>query len=118
MLSTVKSQNDLVHSSKQQHKEILICSFYLNFLLVNSLFLLLIFLTDNPQGEADYEMLDKFHEYQEKAEIYHLYHSIQRYTVQLIFPTAFTIIQLFFVWFSPSLIELPIYQARFHKDEM
>ncbi|CAH3150863.1 unnamed protein product [Porites lobata] len=35
---------------------------------------------DNPQGEADYEMLDKFHEYQEKAEIYHLYHSIQRYT--------------------------------------
>lgn len=26
-------------------------------------------------------MLDKFHEYQEKAEIYHLYHSIQRYTV-------------------------------------
>ena len=49
-------------------------------------------------------MLDKFHEYQEKAEIYHLYHSIQRYTVQLIFPTAFTIIQLLFVWFPPSLI--------------
>ena len=118
MVSTVKSQNDLVHSSKQQHKEILICSFYLNFLLVNSLFLLLIFLTDNPQGEPDYEMLDKFHEYQEKAEIYHLYHSIQRYTVYLFFPTAFTIIQLLFVWFSPSLIELSIYQARFHKDEM
>ena len=52
-----------------------------------TLFFLLIFLTDNPQGEPDYEMLDKFHEYQEKAEIYHLYHSIQRYTVYKIFPT-------------------------------
>ena len=37
--------------------------------------------TENAQAESDYEMLDKFHEYQEKAEIYHLYHSIQRYTV-------------------------------------
>ena len=36
---------------------------------------------ENAQGEPDNEMLDKFHEYQEKAEIYHLYHSIQRYTV-------------------------------------
>ncbi|XP_020611190.1 intraflagellar transport protein 122 homolog isoform X2 [Orbicella faveolata] len=36
--------------------------------------------SENAQAEPDYEMLDKFHEYQEKAEIYHLYHSIQRYT--------------------------------------
>ena len=36
---------------------------------------------ENAPAESDYEMLDKFHEYQEKAEIYHLYHSIQRYTV-------------------------------------
>ena len=36
---------------------------------------------ESAQAEPDYEMLDKFHEYQEKAEIYHLYHSIQRYTV-------------------------------------
>ena len=36
---------------------------------------------ENAKGEPDYEMLDKFHEYQEKAEMYHLYHSIQRYTV-------------------------------------
>ncbi|XP_068714789.1 intraflagellar transport protein 122 homolog isoform X2 [Montipora foliosa] len=36
--------------------------------------------TENSNAEPDYEMLDKFHEYQEKAEIYHLYHSIQRYT--------------------------------------
>ena len=28
-------------------------------------------------------MLRKFYEYQTKAEIYHLYHSIQRYTVRL-----------------------------------
>lgn len=42
-----------------------------------------LFPTENSQGEPDYEMLDKFHEYQEKAEIYHLYHSIQRYTVRL-----------------------------------
>lgn len=39
---------------------------------------------ENAQGEPDNEMLDKFHEYQEKAEIYHLYHSIQRYTVSCI----------------------------------
>ena len=45
--------------------------------LKNEIFLF----TENAQGEPDYEMLDKFHEYQEKAEIYHLYHSIQRYTV-------------------------------------
>ncbi|KAK3754001.1 hypothetical protein QZH41_009256 [Actinostola sp. cb2023] len=31
-------------------------------------------------GEPDLNMLDKFHEYQEKAEIYYLYHSIHRYT--------------------------------------
>ena len=37
--------------------------------------------TENSNAEPDYEMLDKFHEYQQKAEIYHLYHSIQRYTV-------------------------------------
>ena len=36
---------------------------------------------ENAQGEPDNEMLEKFHDYQEKAEIYHLYHSIQRYTV-------------------------------------
>ena len=34
-------------------------------------------------GEPDFEMLDKFREYQEKAEIYHLYYSIQRYTVRI-----------------------------------
>lgn len=38
---------------------------------------------ENDKGEPDYEMLDKFHDYQEKAEIYHLYHSIQRYTVSV-----------------------------------
>lgn len=32
-------------------------------------------------GNTDAEMLRKFYEYQTKAEIYHLYHSIQRYTV-------------------------------------
>ncbi|KAK2571545.1 Intraflagellar transport protein 122-like protein [Acropora cervicornis] len=37
-------------------------------------------LVSTENGEPDFEMLDKFHEYQEKAEIYHLYYSIQRYT--------------------------------------
>ena len=27
------------------------------------------------------EMLDKFHDFQRKAEMYYVYHSIQRYTV-------------------------------------
>ena len=40
-------------------------------------------LVSTENGEPDFEMLDKFHEYQEKAEIYHLYYSIQRYTVRI-----------------------------------
>lgn len=35
-------------------------------------------------GEPDMKMLEMFHEYQEKAEIYYLYHSIHRYTVNII----------------------------------
>ncbi|CAB4000051.1 intraflagellar transport 122 homolog [Paramuricea clavata] len=34
----------------------------------------------DQDGKTDTEMLRKFHQYQTKAEIYHLYHSIQRYT--------------------------------------
>jgi len=34
-------------------------------------------------GEPDMNMLERFHEYQEKAEIYYLYHSIHRYTVSI-----------------------------------
>ena len=37
-----------------------------------------------PDGKTDPEMMRKFYEYQTKAEIYHLYHSIQRYTVWLV----------------------------------
>lgn len=39
------------------------------------------YLVDAFEAEPDLVMLDKFYEYQEKAEIYHLYHSIHRYTV-------------------------------------
>lgn len=34
----------------------------------------------DKDGKTDAEMLRKFYQYQTKAEIYHLYHSIQRYT--------------------------------------
>lgn len=57
-------------------------SFSLGFFYSSSLILWIIFSPpENAHGEPDIEMLDKFHEYQEKAEMYHLYHSIQRYTV-------------------------------------
>ncbi|XP_048590687.1 intraflagellar transport protein 122 homolog isoform X2 [Nematostella vectensis] len=35
---------------------------------------------ETTNGEPDIGMLEKFHEYQEKAEIYYLYHSVHRYT--------------------------------------
>ena len=40
------------------------------------------------ENEPDYEMLGKFQEYQEKAEAYHLYHSVQRYTVGPVQPSS------------------------------
>ena len=35
--------------------------------------------TEKPEKKA--EMLEKFHDYQRRAEMYYVYHSIQRYTV-------------------------------------
>ena len=43
----------------------------------------LFLLAENKEKED--EMLQKFHDFQRKAEMYYVYHSIQRYTVRLFY---------------------------------